>query len=169
MEIVSHNIYNCMWCSLEIKNHPIGCPTKVIFKNNEECKNRANEEDFETLTEDDFNLMRSANDKLSYTNEHFLNFDHVFEVYGLFCSFNCVKSYILYISFVSSKFKNSMVLLNSMLLIYYDKVVDIKHAEFKDIMIQYGGNINIDKYINTYRTHVLKDNSIINMKRIRLS
>ena len=94
----------CWWCRHPFQTSPLGCPLKFIPQPDEELKAERLNSYFET-----YNIKNDG--------------DGVFEAEGIFCSFPCLKSYILSeISITcSSVYKESLTLLSLLYKFYYGK------------------------------------------------
>jgi hypothetical protein len=117
--------YRCMYCTLPIETKPIGLPTNLIEKVCLDSKHAQAETSYE------------------------------FSTYGVFCSYNCVKAYILANSY-NPLYKKSVRYL-AMMLSYekYGKVdepITIVPSPPRDLLAIYGGYMTLEQYKNEIGT-----------------
>jgi hypothetical protein len=133
--------YNCFWCTLPIKNSPLGCPIKSIpiYKN----KNTAPE--------------------LLYSIEQQPN-ENKYLTTGIFCSFNCIKAYII-ANRHDFTFNNSTRLLANM----YAEItgdnnpVTIEPAPHMSLLMMYGGTLTPEQYQESFNRVIYIDRGVISM------
>ena len=148
---ILHNFFNCFWCRNIIPNNvdPIGCPIKYIPS--QAIKNYYSEisKDHYTIKEDITNkkihdLNESTDERIEVINKNYYLTD------GIFCSFNCCKSYI------KDNKNNSMYSLSEMLLlkiynqIYPDNIPFIEEAPHWRKLMDYGGNLTIEEFRDSF-------------------
>lgn len=123
--------YNCYWCRHPFDTKPLGCPIKHIPE-------RLDKSYYSYINKDTYNIKESVNPK-KFENNHY-------ESDGIFCSFNCCKSWI-----EDNKknilYKDSSILLN----IIYNKFMDTKKltitpAPHWRLLQEYGGHLDIIKF-----------------------
>ena len=142
----------CRYCHHCFNTHPIGCPVRynpdIIDKNSDEYKR-----------------------VIDFLNKYNFNTESTdfFETEHLFCSWPCVKAYILNMlstNSMSQKYTESL----SYLTLMYKKVNDLKGDIYKipvappiDILEAYGGHLTIDEYRSSFGTIDYK--STVNIRR----
>lgn len=151
--------YCCYWCRNHFDNIPLGCPIDHV-------PDVAKKEYYSEITKDNYIITQSINhDK----NKRDLENDERFtvETYdyfitdGVFCSFNCIKSFIR----VNNKdifYKNSNMLIN----IIYKKLTDSDYnsvipAPHWRILVEYGGHLNIKDFRKNFNNSEYKNKGII--------
>ena len=143
--------YNCFWCRHNIPSNiePIGCPIKYVPS--QAIKNYYSEisKDSYTIKENITmkklcNLKKSTDERLEVTEKNYYLTD------GIFCSFNCCKSYI------KDNKINSMYSLSEMLLLrMYNQIHPVKIPYIEDAphwrkLIPYGGDLNIEQFRDSF-------------------
>lgn len=142
----------CRKCHHSFDTHPIGCPIKYI-------PHISNKNDPKRLKIEQF--LKDNNFDTSYTD--------YFEIEHIFCSFPCVKSYILTklsISPSSYRYTNALTylsLLYKKLCSIPDPIPTIPSAHDIDTIDIYGGHLSIDEYRQT--AGILRFDKLVNAKR----
>jgi|UniRef100_A0A6C0J220 hypothetical protein len=142
--------YNCFWCRHPLDSMPIGCPIRYI-------PNQAQKSYYSQISRDNYaikeNITESKCSKLE-TDENNDSIDinkaGYYETDGVFCSFNCCKAYIL-----DNKHNHLYNLSNTLLIKMYNKVMNAKNksiaaAPHWRILEQYGGELNIIKFRESF-------------------
>lgn len=152
------NLFDCFWCRNSIPRnvYPIGCPIRYI--SNQVVKNYYSEisKDFYTIKENITgiklqDLKDSHDDRLEVVDKNYYLTD------GIFCSFNCCMAYI------SENKTKSMYVLSEMLLlkmyndIYLFKVPYIEEAPHWRKLKQYGGDLSIEQFRDSFNKIEYKD------------
>jgi hypothetical protein len=145
------NQLDCFWCRNTIPNniYPIGCPIK--FVQSQVVKKYYSEisKDKYTIKE---NITSSKIKEIKNKEDNRLNIidKNYYMTDGIFCSFNCCMSYIL------ENKTNSMYILSEMLLlkmyndIYPSKIPSIDKAPHWRKLKQYGGDLNIEEFRDSF-------------------
>jgi len=133
----ARNGYRCMWCTLEINGKPIGCPTNCVTASK---------------------VNNKKEDRKKSTT---------YETFGIFCSFNCAKSYALDRSH-NPLFKNSPRLLAAMYADVYEidsstDPITILPSPPITLMSAYGGDMSEDHYRNLISKKTYVDKGILKM------
>lgn len=137
----------CWWCRNKFSYHPIGCPVKYNSQKNGGL-------DKERLTE----RMK----ELNLTEEDGNDF---FETEGIFCTFPCVKAYILeQISKTKTpKYKRSLTLLTLLYLKLMGTVAKIPVAGTWKLTTDWGGHMTPHEF--RYSTGILEYKETVNVRR----
>lgn len=136
--------HHCMWCTLLLTNPPMGCPTglKTNFKE-KKVYLRDNTEPTKQLEQE------PSND---------------FITYGIFCSVNCIKAYIIDRAH-DSRYRHSSRLLVKM----YSKLTGvtapttIHPAPHFSMLNKYGGDMSETQYKQAFDKIVYTENGKFNM------
>lgn len=139
--------YHCYWCKHPFNTIPIGCPIKYVPSQAEKKYYSHISKDTYTIKED-ITLNKSKN----ITGKENLNIKpgDYYETDGVFCSFNCCKSWI------DDNKHNSMYDMSSVLLMkMYNNLMNTKleiisSAPHWRVLEQYGGNLNIIKFRESF-------------------
>lgn len=127
----SHTSKPCWWCRHTFATKVLGCPIKY-----NPCKLNSVER---TRVEQKFRKS-----KLPTTSFDF------FETEGIFCSFPCIKAYILSHN-LNSRYKESSTLLSLLYLkLTGSSISYIPPAPSWKVLIEYGGHLNIKEYRATF-------------------
>jgi hypothetical protein len=167
----SSNKYNCFWCRHFFTNQPIGCPISYISnKITKSYFSEISKENYsikENITKSKLikynNTVKNKNIPFIFTSlkdKTYSNFNinkerDYYDIDGIFCSFNCCKAYIK-----DNKhnilYEKSDILLTKLYndIINNDKTKakdDIKNIEINPaphwrLLIEYGGNLDINKF-----------------------
>ena len=139
--------YNCYWCRHPFDTVPIGCPIKYIPSQAEKTYYSQISRDKyrikENITENKRKKIEETSDSISCTSEYY-------ETDGVFCSFNCCKSWIK-----ENKHNHTYSLSNSLLTKIYNQVmgskdVEISYAPHWRTLEQYGGDLSIIKFRESF-------------------
>jgi hypothetical protein len=135
--------YHCFWCRHPFNTRPIGCPIKYVPSQAEKKYHSHISRDTYTIKEDVTN-KRIKN--LNTTEEITIKLGEYYETDGVFCSFNCCKSWI-----DDNKhnrlYDMSAVLLTKMYnAMLGTKTIVISPAPHWRTLEQYGGHLNILKF-----------------------
>jgi|GEM_PF-5987706 len=136
----------CWWCRSSFKTHPIGCPIKYHKPTTDIDKERL-----------------SLN--LKYFNLQLDKDEDFFETEGLFCSFSCVKAYILdeLSKSQSGKYKNSLTLLSLLHEKMCGSIHIIKKAPTWKVLKDYGGHLTPDQYRENFNSFNYQES--VNIRR----
>ena len=143
--------YHCFWCRHPFDTRPIGCPIKYV--SNKIVKNYYSNisKDVYTIKEDITktrkNIIESSrvNEKNVETNNN-----TYYETDGVFCSFNCCKSYISE-NKQNSIYNNSEILLNRLFnTAMGTKTAVINPAPHWRLLQHYGGHLNIVQFRESF-------------------
>jgi hypothetical protein len=139
--------YNCFWCRHPFDTMPIGCPIKYIPSQIEKKYYSQISRDFYTIKE---NITENKRNKLKEDENVSINTCEYYETDGVFCSFNCCKSYI-----DSNKHDHMYNISNMLLIKMYNKTMNatnksISPAPHWRILEQYGGELNIIKFRESF-------------------
>jgi hypothetical protein len=138
--------YHCYWCKNPFETKPIGCPINYISEQAIKKYHSHISKDTYTIKE---NITTNRKNKIKDETIVFENCPY-YETDGVFCSFNCCKSYIL-----DNKhdrlYDNSIMLLTKM----YNEITDTKNAIISSAphwrnLEQYGGNLNIIQFRDSF-------------------
>ena len=137
--------YCCFWCRHPFETHPIGCP--IDFVNDVVNKNYYSE-----ITKDKYNISQSVIlsdciDNISNDTRITYDINSYYITDGIFCSFNCVKSYIRKNTGNIFYSKSKMFLAK----LYKDytngeSIKDISYAPDWRMLSCYGGNLSIEAF-----------------------
>lgn len=153
----------CWWCRNKFSYHPIGCPVRY---NNHKDKGLDKERIEERIAELNISL-ENGND--------------FFETEGIFCTFPCVKAYILdQISKTKSpKYKKALTLLTLLYLKLVGVVITIPAAASWKLTTDWGGHMSPHEFrastglleytetVNTLRPYMFCSSNWIREKRVR--
>jgi hypothetical protein len=141
----------CKNCHHPYDTHPIGCPIKYVPHHS-----------------DPNDPKRKKIEKFLSDNNFLYDSTDYFEVEHLFCSFPCVKSYIMKrLSITPSSYKYTNAL--TYLTLLYKKLFSLKTAPIipsahdTDSLLAYGGHLSISEYRNTMG--LLQFDKFVNTKR----
>tara|TARA_Y100000389_G_C17460524_1_gene521344 strand:- start:934 stop:1698 length:765 start_codon:yes stop_codon:yes gene_type:complete len=139
--------YHCYWCRHPFDSMPIGCPIKYV-------PNKAIKNYYSHISRDNYTIKENITDnkqyKLNDDSSISLEKGEYYETDGVFCSFNCCKAYIH-----ENKQNNIYSLSDTLLLKIYNKVMNAKNkvispAPHWRILEQYGGDLNIIKFRESF-------------------
>lgn len=141
--------YHCFWDRHPFNTQPIGCPIRYVSNQVEKKYHSHISRDTYTIKE---NITHKCSDKITNTepsNLTLISGDY-YETDGIFCSFNCCKSWI------NDNRHNRMYDLSEFLLIkmYNDmmgtKFTNISPAPCWRLLENYGGHLNIIKFRDSF-------------------
>lgn len=134
--------HNCYWCRHPFDNIPIGCPISYVSSQSVKSYFSEISKDMYTIKEDiTVSRRKSMNDpRVS------INVREYYETDGVFCSFNCCKSFILDNKH-DNMYNNSLNLLMKM----YNEMLDtttavIDAAPHWRTLTNYGGHLSITEF-----------------------
>lgn len=134
--------YNCFWCKNPFETRPIGCP--INYHSNQAIKKYHSYISKDTYTIKE-NITSSRREKIKNNNFEDITSENTpyYETDGVFCSFNCCKSYILDNKH-NRLYDNSIMLLTKM----YNELTNTNNsviypAPHWRTLEQYGGHLNI--------------------------
>lgn len=153
----------CWWCRNRFSTHPIGCPIRYV-----QCSDEIEEERIKE---------RFAEMNLSHDSGY-----DFFETEGIFCTFPCVKAYILdeMSRTKSEKYKISMTLLTLLYQKFFGELIIIPTAGSWRTGANWGGHLTPSEYrastglleytetVNTHRPYMYSSSNWIRERRIRI-
>jgi hypothetical protein len=149
--------YSCYWCRNPFSTIPIGCPIKYIPSQAKKKYYSQISKDYYTIKEslNDLNIQDRIKKSIenieveninSKVNTIIINENKYYETDGIFCSFNCCKSFIL-------DNKHNILYTNSIILLYklyYDLtgevITTIMNAPDWRLLKEYGGYLTISQF-----------------------
>lgn len=123
----------CYWCRNEFKTIPLGCPIKYIT-NKKQVKYYS------------YNIKDNITIKLPQSD----NNNNYYYTKGIFCSFNCCKSFIkdnLHNNIYKESLQLLYLLYKDIFNIYPSK---IDNAPSWELLIEYGGTLSIEKFRESF-------------------
>lgn len=137
----------CWWCRSTFSYHPIGCPIKYNSNNVSELK------------------KKRISKKLSDANLTIEEGIDYFETEGVFCTFPCVKAYILDKLSKSGliNYKKSLALLSQLYTKLTGEIRIMPTASSWKMLIEYGGHLTPEEFRAS--TGVLHYTETVNIKR----
>jgi hypothetical protein len=135
----------CWWCRHSFSSSPVGCP---LF--------------YYPHDSPGLDIIRQKFAEMNYSLEHGCDY---FDCEGNFCSFSCVKSYILdeMAKSKSDRYANALTLLSLLYFKIHGRVKSISPAPTWKVIDQYGGHASIEEYRSTF--DVLEYNETVNYYR----
>ena len=138
--------YHCYWCKNPFETKPIGCPINYVSEQAIKKYHSHISKDTYTIKE---NITTNRKDKIKDEKIIFENYPY-YETDGVFCSFNCCKSYILENKH-ERMYDNSIMLLTKM----YNEITHTKNGVISPAphwrnLDQYGGNLNIMQFRDSF-------------------
>ena len=159
----SNNIHNCFWCRNPIPETimAIGCPieyipTQVVKKYYSEIS-----KDYYTIKEN----VTSKREKLIEDSDKTclsISKNDYYLTDGIFCSFNCCMSFINENKHNSMYDTSEMLLLKMYHNIYPDNVINIDTAPHWRKLQQYGGDLNIEQFRDSFSKIEYQEHGYVN-------
>jgi hypothetical protein len=174
--------YNCFWCRHQFSSYPIGCPIKYV-------SNKATKKYHSEVTKDTYvikeNITSEKSSRLKdpkYTpfvfylikdknpdNEYIINKEEYYISDGVFCSFNCCKSFIKDNTH-NSLYQHSEILLTKLfihIMSLENNNVDVKKliitpAPHWRLLQAYGGHLSINKFRENFNKISFNFHGILN-------
>nr|QBK86474.1 MAG: A1L transcription factor/late transcription factor VLTF-2 [Marseillevirus LCMAC102] len=137
----------CWECRSTFKSHPLGCPIRYCSQQEESLNQKRVKEKF-----------KDANFPLDQGTDFF-------ETEGIFCTFPCIKTYIIdqLSKTKSSKYRKALTLLTLLYFKMFDQVVTIPTAGSWKLLTEWGGHLTPQELRAT--TGLLEYNETINIRR----
>jgi hypothetical protein len=140
----------CFWCRNNFDTYPIGCPIRYVQSQIEKTYTSEITKDKYTIKENvgksSLELNTEENDNIEYKIQE----KDYYETDGVFCSFNCMLSFIL-------ENKSNTIYSNSKLLLYklYFDIFgsfpnELIPAPSWRLLQDYGGHLSIDDYRKSF-------------------
>jgi hypothetical protein len=168
---IESNKYKCYWCRHSFNSKPIGCPISYISNKITKKYHSEVSKDSYTISENAskfkvklFNTKKFIFTALKEQNQNLqLNIEDkcYFVCDGIFCSFNCCKS------FIKDNKHNRLYEQSELLLIklYNDitgsKNIVINPAPSWRLLEEYGGNLNINQFRENFNKITYEHHGII--------
>lgn len=154
------NHYNCFWCRNPFETLPLGCPIKYIPNS---CIKQYVSEISKEMYKIKENITDKKLDKLKNNNENIVIEDNkgYYETDGIFCSFNCCKSYILENKH-NPLYNISEMLLTNIHHTITKQISEILPAPHWRKLKQYGGDMSIEDFRNSFNKARYLNQGIIN-------
>jgi hypothetical protein len=138
--------YHCFWCKNPFETKPIGCPVNYI--SNQAIKKYHSHISKDTYTIKE-NITTSRKEKIQ-DNNILIETSPYYETDGVFCSFNCCKSYILDNKH-NKLYDKSLILMTKL----YNEITNTKNgviscAPHWRTLEQYGGHLNIMQFRDSF-------------------
>jgi hypothetical protein len=174
--------YNCFWCKHPFSSYPIGCPLKYV-------SNKATKKYHSEVTKDTYvikeNITTEKSNRIKdqkYTpfvfyllkdknpeNEYIINKEEYYISDGIFCSFNCCKSFIKDNTH-NSMYQHSEILLTK--LFNHIMTLENNNVDAKKLIINpaphwrllqpYGGHLSINKFRENFNKISFNFHGILN-------
>jgi hypothetical protein len=144
---IRNNHYNCFWCRHSFNNLPIGCPIKYI-------PNEVTKSYYSNISKDNYTIKQkitsNRKDVIKDNDELMLTQGDYYQTDGIFCSFNCCKSFIH-----DNKHKRMYDYSDILLIKIYNKIFNlnckkISMAPHWRVLQKYGGNLGINEFRNSF-------------------
>lgn len=149
--------YNCYWCKHSFDTKPIGCPIRYVSSQSLKSYYSEISKDIYTIRE---NITRNRRQNITDPRIT-VSVKEYYETDGIFCSFNCVKSYIKENKH-KKMYNNSLQLLMKL---YRDMtgmlVSSIDEAPHWRLLREYGGNMSITKFREGFNKVEYEEHGII--------
>lgn len=141
-----HTTKPCWWCRHSFDTHPLGCPLRY-FPHKKEGQEQE--------------LLDAKFKELNYNAET----NDYFETEGIFCSFPCIKAYIMdnLSCKANSRYKDSLTLLTLLYTKFFGKIITIPTAPSWKVSADYGGHLTPKEYRSTFGKLVYGET--VNIKR----
>jgi hypothetical protein len=138
--------YHCFWCKNPFETKPIGCP--VNYVSNQAIKKYHSHISKDTYTIKE-NITASRKEKIK-DNNIVIQTSPYYETDGVFCSFNCCKSYILDNKH-NKLYDKSLILMTKL----YNEITNTKNCVISSAphwrtLEQYGGHLNIIQFRDSF-------------------
>lgn len=140
---------NCFWCRHSFKTRPIGCPIKFVNSCVEKSYiSHITKDKYymkENLTKTKLKKLKSDTSEIEIIpieNDYFLTD-------GIFCSFNCILAFIKDNNH-NIFYRESFSLLHCLYESFVNKKMKITPAPNWRLLKQYGGNLTIDEFRNSF-------------------
>lgn len=139
--------YHCYWCRHPFDSRPIGCPINYVPSHAEKKYYSCISRDTYTIKENvTSNRRKDLKNNNSIKSNICLQIGEYYETDGVFCSFNCCKSWIN-----DNKHNRLYDSSNMLLMKMYNQIMDTKTVIIPPapnwrILEQYGGHVNIIKF-----------------------
>jgi hypothetical protein len=138
--------YHCYWCKHPFETKPVGCPIKYV-------SSKAIKKYYSHITKDTYTIKEDiTHDRRENLKEDNINVN-TFEYYetdGVFCSFNCAKSYIDDNKHVRMYDQSDILLKKMYSEMICAKIVCISPAPHWRTLDHYGGHLNIIKFRESF-------------------
>ncbi len=136
--------YHCMWCTLQLTGSPIGCPTGT-----------------KTVLKEQLVYLRDNTEPVR-TVQREPSTDFI--TYGIFCSVNCIKSFINDKKY-DAQYRHSLMLLSKMYSIMTgtDGPVNITPSPHYSMLSKFGGNMSETQYKQAMHSASYTENCKFNM------
>lgn len=148
MENIQNQKADCFWCNHPFDTIPIGCPVKytpnLAIKSYYSEISKDNYVIKENITDNRAHIIEKSDMKLEIIKNGY------FETDGVFCSFNCCKSYIKE-NIHNTLYQNSELLLLKLYnKLFNTQIIEIKSAPHWRLLKKYGGTLNIESFRNDF-------------------
>ena len=179
--------YNCFWCRHPFNSTPIGCPVKYISnKGVKTYYSEISKDKYiikENITEHKKNSLKSDQNfifipiKSSSNSNVDIHENEYYLTDGIFCSFNCCKSFILdshhnnfyeHSNFLLVKMYNEIISTNNknnLNLIKEKK--DINPAPNWKLLVEYGGNLTINQFRDTFNKNQYDLHDVVSFNKLK--
>ena len=167
---ISELKYNCYWCRHSFDSVPIGCPIKYVStqieKNYYSYINQDKYTIKESVTVNKLSDIKSDStdenlDNTSDANHILVKYNDYYETDGVFCSFNCCKSWINDNKTLPLYQQSTMLLSRIFSHVYSTKNINITCAPHWRMLKVYGGNLSITKFRDSFFKVEYKSHGIV--------
>lgn len=150
--------YNCYWCRNPFDTQPIGCPIRYISDQAVKRYRSEISRDVYTIKE---NVTSRRGENIEDTRIN-INKKDYYLTDGVFCSFNCCRSFIK-----ENKHDSMYNTSDMLLLIMYNKSMNTKNriidfAPHWRMLSEYGGNMSITEFRNSFTKTDYNAHGIVN-------
>lgn len=157
-ELPETTTLSCFWCRHGFDNKPIGCPLKY-------CSSQYENKYFSEITKDNYiirnNITKEKRKELQEIDYSVINHKEFYETDGIFCSFNCCLAFIEE-NKLNPMYQNSAYLLIKIYTEIFEEVPDnLTQAPSWRLLKNYGGNLDISEFRETFTRIIYKSNGII--------
>jgi hypothetical protein len=139
--------YHCFWCKNPFDTRPIGCPVNYVSNQVIKKYHSYISKDIYTIKE---NISSNRTININENENISLKIGKYYETDGVFCSFNCCKSYINDNKHTRLYDKSDMLLTKLYNEIMDTKNVIISQAPHWRTLEQYGGHLNIIQFRDSF-------------------